>query len=158
MRPTLRLLNDGLLEKIISEARELLATLGVGIHNKAVLELLAAHGATVDFEKWHVRIPGNVIDKALSTVPHSFKLYDVLGNETHDFSGNSVYFTPGSTALNILDGATGEVRRPVTADYVNYAKLASGLKHIASQSCAWRTVSSPNGEGHICFSRSRLVV
>jgi trimethylamine--corrinoid protein Co-methyltransferase len=136
MRPTLRLLDDGLLEKIISEARDLLATLGVGIHNKALLELLASHGATVDFGKWHAKLPGTILDKALATVPRSFKLYDVLANETHEFGGNNVYFTPGSTALNILDGATGEIRKPVTADYINYVKLVSGLKNIASQSTA----------------------
>src|SRR5512143_3343413 len=108
MRPKLRLLENELIEKIIAEARDLLATLDVDIHNKAVLELLADHGAKVDIEKWHAKLPGVVIDKALATVPHSFKLFDVLGNETHDFAGDRIYFTPGSTALNILDNETGE--------------------------------------------------
>jgi trimethylamine:corrinoid methyltransferase-like protein len=136
MRPKLRLLEDELIEKIIEEARDLLATLGVDIHNRAVLDLLAGHGAPVDIEKWHARLTGDIIDQALSTVPHSFKLYDVLGNQTHDFGGDNVYFTPGSTALNILDGQTRELRKPTTADYVNYVKLESGLKHLASQSTA----------------------
>ena len=69
-------------------------------------------------------------------MPRSFKLFDVLGNETHDFGGDKVYFTPGSTAINVLDGATGEMRRPDTADYIRYVKLTSGLQHIASQSTA----------------------
>ncbi|MGE5325888.1 MAG: trimethylamine methyltransferase family protein, partial [Deltaproteobacteria bacterium] len=136
MRPSLRLLDDELIERILAEARNLLATLGVDIHNLAVLKLLADHGAAVELGKWHAKIPDAIIDKALATVPHSFKLYDVLRNETHDFGGNSVYFTPGSTALNILDGATGEIRKPATADYINYVKLTCGLKHIASQSTA----------------------
>ncbi len=136
MRPKLRLLEDELISKIIAEARDLLATLGVEIHNRGVLELLADHGARVDFEKWHARLKGELIDKALGVVPHSFKLYDVFGNETHDFSGDNVYFTPGSTALNILDGETRELRKPTTSDYVNYVKLMTGLKHIASQSTA----------------------
>jgi trimethylamine:corrinoid methyltransferase-like protein len=137
MRPKLRLLEDELRDKIISEARDLLATLGVEIHNRGVLELLAGHGAEVDFEKWHARLKGDLIDRALGTVPRSFKLYDVYGNETHDFSGDNVYFTPGSTALNILDNDTHELRKPTTADYVNYVKLMSGLKHLASQSTAF---------------------
>src|SRR5512135_188601 len=136
MRPKLRLLEDELISKIITEARDLLAKLGVEIHNRGVLELLAGHGAPVDFDKWHARLKGDLIDRALGSVPHSFKLYDVFGNETHDFSGDNVYFTPGSTALNILDGETRELRKPTTADYVNYVKLMSGLKHIASQSTA----------------------
>ncbi len=136
MKPKLRLLEDDLIDKIIAEARGLLSTLGVDIHNRAVLDMLAANGATVDVEKWHAKLPGGMIDKALATVPRSFKLFDVLGNETHDFSGDNVYFTPGSTALNILDGGTRELRKPTTTDYVNYVKLASGLKHLASQSTA----------------------
>src|SRR5208282_3670801 len=104
MRPTIRLLQDELIERIIAEAQELLSKLGVDIHNHGVLSLLADHGADVNADTWNVRLTEDIIDRALATVPHSFKLYDVLGNLTHDFQGDSVYFTPGSTALNLLDG------------------------------------------------------
>ena len=98
--------------------------------------MLADHGAEVDAALWNARLSEDLIDKALNTVPRTFKLYDVLGNETHDFQGDNVYFTPGSTALNILDSRTGEMRRPTTADYIRYVKLMSGLGHVASQSTA----------------------
>ena len=137
MRPTIRLLQDQLIERIIAEARDLLSKLGVEIHNQSVLGLLADHGADVTASTWNARLTEAIIDRALSTVPHSFQLYDVLGNQTHDFQGDSVYFTPGSTALNILDGQTGELRKPTTADYIRYVKLTSGLQHIASQSTAF---------------------
>jgi len=78
-----------------------------------------------------------MIDRSLGTVPRSFKLFDVLGNQTHDFEDGKVYFTPGSTAINVLDGATGEMRVPDTADYIRYVKVTSGLKHIAAQSTAF---------------------
>ena len=84
----------------------------------------------------YARFTEDIIDKALATAPHSFKLFDVLGNETHDFQGDNVYFTPGSTAINILDNESGEMRRPMTADYIRYVKLTGGLRHIASQSTA----------------------
>ncbi len=136
MRPTLRLLSDELINKIIAEARQVLCKLGVEIHNKAVLGMLADHGAEVDATKELAHLNEDLIDKALAAVPRSFKLYDVLGNETHDFQGDNVYFTPGSTALNILDGRTGELRKPTTADYIRYVKLTNGLPHIGSQSTA----------------------
>ncbi|MGD0223555.1 MAG: trimethylamine methyltransferase family protein [Terriglobia bacterium] len=136
MRPTLRLLQDELIDRIIAEAREVLGKLGVEIHNKSVLSLLADHGADVDASICNARLTEAIIDKALNTVPRTFKLYDVLANETHDFQGDNVYFTPGSTALNILDTRTGDMRRPTTADYIRYVKLMSGLDHIASQSTA----------------------
>ncbi len=136
MRPTLRLLQQELIDRIIAEAREVLGKLGVEIHNPPALSLLADHGADVDTSPCNARLTEAMIDKALKTVPRTFKLYDVLGNETHDFQGDNVYFTPGSTALNILDSRTGDMRRPRTADYIRYVKLVSGLGHIASQSTA----------------------
>ena len=136
MRPTLRLLQDGLMERIIAEAREVLCKLGVEIHNRSVLDLLGDHGAEVDVGKQNARLTEGILDQALSTVPRSFKLYDVLGNETHDFQGDNVYFTPGSTAINILDNGSGEMRRPTTADYIRYVKLTSELEHLAAQSTA----------------------
>ena len=136
MRPVLRLLHDELIDRIISEAREVLCKLGVEIHNRSVLDLLADHGAEVDLGAWMARFTEGMIDQALGTVPRTFKLYDVLGNETHDFRDDNVYFTPGSAAVNILDNRTGELRKPATADYVRYVKLTSSLAHIASQSTA----------------------
>ena len=136
MRPTLRLMDDKLLEKIIEEGRELLWSLGVEIHNRPVLSMLGDHGAEVSLDKWHARIKPGMIDQALKTVPHGFKLYDVFGNETHNFAGDNVYFTPGSAAIQVLDSKTGQSRRPCTEDYVRYVKVVSGLKHIASQSTA----------------------
>ncbi len=136
MRPLLRLLDDDLIERIVAEARDILDALGVEIHNPALLELLAAHGARVDRATLRAHIPGDLIDRALETAPRSFALYDVLGAKTHDFSGDTVHFTPGSAAINVLDHESGTIRRPHTADYVRYAKLVAGLKNIAAQSTA----------------------
>ena len=137
MRPTLSFLDDQLIGQIIDEARSLLRTLGVTIHNQEVLSLLGDHGVDVDPVTEHATLSDEIIDRALGTAPESFKLYDVLGNQTHDFSGNNVHFTPGSAAINILDDATGEIRRPVTADYIRYARLVGGLQNIASQSTSF---------------------
>jgi trimethylamine--corrinoid protein Co-methyltransferase len=136
MRPTLKLLNRELIERIVGEAREVLARLGVEIHNPGVLGMLADHGAAVDPANQRARIGADIVDKALATAPRFFQLFDVVGNKTHDLAGDNVYFTPGSAAINILDEATGEMRRPDTSDCIRFAKLTSGLKHIAAQSTA----------------------
>jgi trimethylamine--corrinoid protein Co-methyltransferase len=136
MRPRVRFLSDELVERIIAEAREILCKLGVEIHNDGILAMLADHGAAVDAEGKRVRLSDAIIDKALAAAPRSFKLCDVFGRETHDFSDDNVYFTPGSAAIHVLDNETGAIRPPTTADYVAYAKLVSGLEYIASQSTA----------------------
>jgi len=137
MRPVVRFLSDELIARIISEAREVLCKLGVEIHNKDIISMLGDHGAKVEIDRYHVFLTDEIIDMALKTVPDFFKLYDLLGNETHNFSGYNVYFTPGSAALNILDYDTKQIRKPETKDYISYAKVISRLNNIASQSTAF---------------------
>ena len=135
MRPTLTLLDQDLILKIIHEAKEVLCNVGIIINNNNVINILSSAGAIID--KNHVLFTNKIIDNALKMVPSSFKLYDTLGQETHDFKGNNVYFTPGSTALNILDYDTNKIRRPKTQDYIDYAKVISQLQYIHSQSTAF---------------------
>ncbi|MCK4807892.1 MAG: trimethylamine methyltransferase family protein, partial [Candidatus Aegiribacteria sp.] len=137
IRPVLRLLSNELIERIVSEARDILCTLGVEIHNDGILAMLSDHGANVDLGTKHVLFTADIIDKALEAAPDSVKLYDIMGRQTHDLTDHNVYFTPGSAAINILDPASGEIRKPSTADYVEYAKLVSKLDNIGSQSTAF---------------------
>ena len=137
MRPTVTFLDDDLIQQIVSEAIDLLCTLGVDLHNEKVLATLGDHGAAVDLAGQHVVFTKDIVEAALKSVPDGFKLFDVLGNQTNDLSGDNVHFTPGTAALQILDNASGEIRRPVTSDYVAYAKVISQLDHIASQSTAF---------------------
>jgi len=134
VRPKVKFLNDDLIKKIISEATEILNKIGIEINNPNVLNLLSDFGAKL--EKNRVYFSEEIIQKALKTTPKSFQLYDVLGNETNDFSGSNVHFTPGSAALHILDYQTNEICNPSTQDYIDYVKVVSGLEHIASQSTA----------------------
>lgn len=139
MRPTVRFLNDELIKQIIDEAVKILGTPGVEIHNKEILSLLSDHGCKVDMDRFHAALTEESIQKALEAAPKAFKLYDVLGNETHNFAGHNIYYTPGSTALNILDYKTGDMRRADTADFIDFSKLISQLEHIASSSTAFIT-------------------
>lgn len=136
VRPTVRFLNDDLIERIVSEGIDILCKLGVEIHNDGIVSMLSDCGARIEKSTNRVCFTKNLIEEMLKTAPHSFRLYDVLGNEAVDLSGFNVNFTPGSAAIHILDGTSNTMRRPTTADYVTYAKLMSKLTNIASQSTA----------------------
>ncbi len=136
MRPGIRFLSDQLIERIVAEARDLLRTLGVEIHNPGVVSLLSDHGARVDGGSSRAFLTDDIIDKALGTAPSGFRLYDQSGAETHDLSGHNVHFTPGSAAINVLDHGTHTVRTPTTADYIAYVKVVTQLAHLPSQSTA----------------------
>ena len=137
MRPRLRFLDDPLADRIVDEARSVLATLGVERHDPEGRELLLAHGATPDPAGARVRIPEALVEKALSTAPRGFALHDAAGIATHDLSGEKVHFAPGSAAIRLLDSETGALRPPLSADYVRYAKLVAGLPYLAAQSTAF---------------------
>ena len=136
MRPTVRFLSNDLLERIIAEARSVLAQLGVEIHNSGVLSMLSDHGARVDARTSRAYMGDELIDKALKAAPGAFRLYDVFGRQTHDFSGDNVHFTPGSAAITFLDYNSDLIRRPTTGDVVAYVKVVSQLEHLAAQATA----------------------
>ncbi len=137
MRPTIKFLNDELIEKIVSEAYSILCEIGIEIHNKGVLEMLGDHGADIRPETWRATFTEDIINKALTLAPKSFKLYDSAGKEAVDLSGFNVNFTPGSAAINVLDYESGKIRKANTSDYIRYAKLMTGMNNIASQSTAF---------------------
>jgi trimethylamine--corrinoid protein Co-methyltransferase len=136
MRPKVRLLNDALAETIIDEARTVLAGIGVEVRYDPAVSLLVDHGASVD-DRGRVRIPSEMVEGALDTAPSSFDLYDAAGDRTHVFDGDEIHFAPASSAVAVLDPATGEARPPVTADYERYVRVVAGLPGIDAQSTAF---------------------
>jgi len=137
MRPAVKFLSDELMNQIKEEAIHVLCTLGVEIQNSDVISILVDHGAHLQADTNRVQLTEIMIQQTLKTVPNSFKLYDSYGNKTHDFSGNKVHFTPGSSALGFLDYQSNKIRKPVTEDYIHYVKVTNQLQHVASQSTAF---------------------
>ena len=136
MKPAFKLLDDQLVERIVAEARTVLRDLGVEIHNPAILSLLSDHGARIQPDTKRAFLTDDIIDRALRTAPHGFRLYDALGRTAHELSGDEVHFTPGSAAIYMLDHGTHTTRHPTSRDYVAYAKLVARLDNIAFQSTA----------------------
>jgi len=137
MRPTLKFLDEALIERIISEALDLLATLGMEVQNGNAAALLGDHGAGVDVAKGRVTLPESLVLDAVKSAPSGLELFDVVGNRTHDLSGDNVHFTPGSSGIAVLDSETGKTRTPVTRDLVDFTKLTSRLPHIDAASTAF---------------------
>lgn len=133
----MKFLGEELVARIVAEGRRIMCDIGIEIHNEGVITLLGDHGARIDRPAKRAYFTENLIDQALKLVPHSLKLYNVLGEESVDLSGYNVNFTPGSAATAILDGTLNTIRKPVTEDYVRYAKLMTCMQNIASQSTAF---------------------
>ena len=130
MRPRLQFLSRSTIDRVLSEAYDLLLDPGVQVHSERALTLLADHGAAVDAEAKVARIPADLARQAVETAPSSFYLYTASGDPVVHYGDDDVQFDPGSAAIEFLDYGSTQSRTPVTADFVRFIKLADGLDAI----------------------------
>ena len=134
MRPHLELLDSALVSRVLEEAFELLMKPGVRVASPRALELLAAAGATIG--EGVVRIPKDLVSRALESVPRNFWLFDRKGDPAVHYGGDRVHFDPGSSCLNILDRETQRPRCAQTRDLARLVQVAEMLPEYAAQSTA----------------------
>jgi trimethylamine--corrinoid protein Co-methyltransferase len=133
-RRLLEFLHADEVERIVADARRVLAATGVRVENNEAQRLLGAAGASE--AEGRLRIPEGLVQSALASAPGRVRLYDRDGNLALDLGGARVHFDPGSAAVNVIDSVTGR-RRPITSgDVVNLARLVDQLPDYAAQSTA----------------------
>jgi trimethylamine--corrinoid protein Co-methyltransferase len=137
MRPTLSVLERPILEQIIDQAYAVLEQSGVLIEDEHALKRLSKVGLDADPKTKRVTYPRKLVEDALRTAPSSLTLHDRDGNPARVLEGNRVHFVPASSALRVLDRKTQKARNPKTPDFVEYVKLADGLKNIDYLSTAF---------------------
>jgi trimethylamine--corrinoid protein Co-methyltransferase len=136
MQPKLSLLDQALVSRIIEEACQLLLKPGIKVQNAEARQLLAEAGAQVDDETMIVRIPEQIVHKALETVPHEFQLYDYDGNLKVQYGGDAVQFDPGSSGISVLLPETLEHKTAESEDLIRVLKVAETLPQYDAQSTA----------------------
>jgi len=136
MQPKLLLLNDEMIERILDEAHQLLIKPGVKVNNEEARELLGNAGAQVDEETSVVKIPEQIVRKALESAPREFYLYDYDGNPTVKYGGDAVHFDPGSSGIAMLNPETLEHDTTETEHLVKLIKVAEQLSQYDAQSTA----------------------
>lgn len=134
LRPTLEILTEGQAERIVGQALEILATLGVAVAGGEARTLLADAGVRVEEGRAYPR--EEQVRSALATAPGSVRLYDRDGEPAAVLAERSVCFVPGSTALHVLDRKSRR-RRPATVrDAVEIAWVTEKAAHMGAQSTA----------------------
>jgi trimethylamine--corrinoid protein Co-methyltransferase len=139
MRPTIQLIADELITRILDEARHILATTGIEVRGHPMKKCLLEKGLSLDSSGQRVLFSADVIDRALASAPSSITLYDRNGRPHANLGGDRVHFTPASSGLRIQDHRTGETRPAATADFVDYIRLVDGLPYIAYPATAFST-------------------
>jgi len=135
-RPVVEFLTEALKKRMVTEAMDILEQVGVIIENPAAVDLLASHGAVVADDGKLVKIPGVLVEQCLSGLRSTVTLYNGDGETAAVLGDYSIHFDPGSAALHIIDRETGKMRKPRTADYIAFTRLADRLPHIDAHSTA----------------------
>jgi trimethylamine--corrinoid protein Co-methyltransferase len=142
MRPSIHVISDELIVRVLGEAKRILAEIGIEVRGTRLRERLLELGLTLkdtvgDGER--LLFPPDVVDRAIASAPRQFTLYTRDGQPHATLGGDNVHFVPGSSGLKILDHRTGETRLSDTRDFVEYVRLCDGLEHIAYLATAFST-------------------
>ncbi len=111
-------------------ALAILERTGVRVDHAPARDLLAAAGARVDAAD-RVRIPARLVAEALAEAPSTILLHDRLGDPAIPWGGDAAWFGPGSDCMTLVDGRTGERRRPTMADVHRATALVDALPEMA---------------------------
>ncbi|UCG89041.1 MAG: trimethylamine methyltransferase family protein, partial [Gemmatimonadota bacterium] len=108
----------------------------VHIDHNPLLGKLGDAGCHVDLEKQRAWITGSLVDESLASAPSRAELWDLAGDACSILEGDAVHFTPGSTAVKLLDERERVMRRATVDDVLRYCRLVEQLPHIDFSSTA----------------------
>jgi trimethylamine--corrinoid protein Co-methyltransferase len=137
--PKPALLNQAELETLKGHTLHLLDEVGVHFPSRKALDIFAEHGAKVDRKSEIVRIPPDLVQKAMSTAPRSF----VLGGREERFDmhldGRRSYLSTDGTGVHVIDLETREKRPSCKEDVALMARVCDALPLVGFY---WPMVSS----------------
>jgi trimethylamine--corrinoid protein Co-methyltransferase len=108
----------------------ILSEVGVIVEHAPSRDLLVKqHGCRQGSDEY-IRMPTDLVNRAISTVPDKVVLYDLDGNLKVDTSIKTSSFCPGHNCVRILDFRSGELRPCKLEDIRETAKLCEQLPNI----------------------------
>jgi len=135
----LNFLDDQQLDNLQEATLSILENTGVQFPSDKALAIFAEHGANVDHDSKIIKIPRDLVKKAMSTVPRYF----TLGARNPDFDlqlqDGCSYFTNDGCGHKVIDSLTGEQRASTKADVGMMARIND---YLSSMSFSWTMVSA----------------
>lgn len=116
------------INEIIDAGYEVMEQIGMDIHNEEALALLTEAGCDADGIR--VKIPREIVEKAIETAPKTVNVYNRNGELAMELGGRNCYFGPGPTCPNFYDPHTGERRPAIKQDAADTALVSDALPNI----------------------------
>jgi len=135
-------------DRIIDAAFQLLEEIGLRVEPGTEADRLLAEAGCLVQDNGVVRMPREVVRKALATCAKSVKLWNRDGTVALDIDDRHTWFMPGMTCIKVPDPETGEPRNSTRDDLALITRIADGLPNIDAVCVAVKDVpnSTPAGE------------
>jgi len=138
-RYKLDFLNEEQLKSLQEGTYTVLENVGVQFPSQTALSIFAEHGANVDFETQIVKIPRDLVEKAMSTIPR----YPTLGARNPEFDlkmqAGVSFFTNDGCGHEVVDFNTGERRPSRKSDVGMMARIND---YPSSMALCWTMISA----------------
>ncbi len=163
-RVKLALLDPGEVRRIHEATLDVLATTGCMYHSQRALDVLEEHGATVDRRTTVAKLPPELVERALSTLPSSV----VLGGRTPAFDlpldGEHVFLSTDGCGVFRRE-PDGTVRPSRKSDLADTARVVEALDDVSAtsavvsaQDCAPETRVLHEFDACVRHSRKHTIV
>lgn len=126
----LQVLSDAEIRQIHDATLDILATCGVKVHSRKMLEFLGAKGLSVDLESRVAKFNRACIEDALATIPAQFDVFNRDGEFAFTMGDGIPKIAAGHNAVFWLDSITGQTRTSTVADVELFARICEQLPNI----------------------------
>ena len=133
------MLEKSQLERLRAGTLHLLAEVGVRFPSSRALEVFSDHGAQVDGQRQIVRIPADLVLKAMSSAPRAFTLAGREERFDLRLDGTFSYLCTDGTGVEVVDPETRARRPSCKADVALVARVCDALPLV---SFYWPPVSA----------------
>jgi trimethylamine--corrinoid protein Co-methyltransferase len=146
LRPAfrLRVLSDEQLDQLQAATLDILETVGVRFPSERCLAIFADHGARVDHATQIVRIPRDLVMRALATVPRYFTMAARDPAFDLPLQDGVTYFTNDGCGTETIDFETRQPRPSRKSDVAAMARVGD---YLSSMGFIWPIVSAQD-HGH----------
>jgi len=112
---------------------DVLAEVGVTLHSRRALDIVAEHGASVDYQTTVAKLPPDLVERALSTMPESFVLGARDPENDLPFDGQHIYLSTDGCGVSRRE-FDGTLRPSRKQDLIDAARVAQALPNVSATS------------------------
>jgi len=127
----IEVLSSSDLDALKNGTYQLLAEVGVYYPSPKALKIFADHGAVVDWDSNTVRIPQDLVEKAMATAPRSFVLAGREERFDLTLDGKASYLTTDGCGVHVIDPHTREKRASCKADVGMMARISDAIPMVS---------------------------